>query len=78
MFTFGTAVNQWFQAFRIFRVDEVHESRIHPAPRFDRIKAANNKIELHVVIVIFILDFAEVPDAVVEEMLQIKMYGLTR
>jgi hypothetical protein len=67
MFTFGTTIDQRLQAFGIFGIYEINESRVHPAPSFNGIETTYDKIELHVVIIVFVLDFAKVPEIIVSK-----------
>ena len=59
--TFRAAVDERFQALRIFWVDEVYECCVDPSPCFYRVQATNYEVELHVVVIILVLDFAVVP-----------------
>ena len=56
--TFCPAVNQWLHTLWILRIHEIYERCIDPTSRFYRIETADNEIELHVVVVIFILDLS--------------------
>lgn len=54
--TFCSAINQRFQALFIFLVDHVHQRRVDPSPRRDRVEPGDDNIELHVKVVTKILD----------------------
>ncbi len=56
--TFCSAVNQWLHTFRILRIHEIYERCIDPTSCFYRIETADDEIELHVVVVVFVLNFS--------------------
>jgi hypothetical protein len=59
--TLSATVDQGFQALWVLRVDKVDERGVHPSPRLDRVEPANDEVELHVVIVAFVLDLPKIP-----------------
>lgn len=58
--TFRPTIYQWFQTFRFFGVDEVDEGSVHPSTRFDGVQTAYDEVELHVIVIVLILDLAEI------------------
>lgn len=56
--TFSSTVYQRLQALRVLRIHEIHERRVDPSSRLNRVQAADDKVELHVVIVVFVLDLS--------------------
>lgn len=56
--TFSSAVNQWFQTLGFLRIYEIYEHSIDPTSCFYRIESADDDIELHVVLVIFVLNLS--------------------
>lgn len=56
--TFSTTVNERLQTLRVLRVDEVHKRGVHPSPRLNRIETADDEVELHVEVVVFVLDLS--------------------
>ena len=61
LLTLGTTVNQRLQALRVLRVDQVHQGRVHPPTRLDGVKTTNNEVELHVEVVVLVLDLPVEP-----------------
>lgn len=57
MQTFCTTVDEWLQALRDLRIYHVDESRVDPPSRFHRVQATDDKVELHVVFLVLVLDF---------------------
>ena len=60
--TFSSSVNHGLEAFWILWVNEVDKSCVYPAPSFYGIKTADNEVELHIVVVIFILNLPEITE----------------
>ena len=58
--TFSPAVNERFQALWIVRIDHVYQSGVYPSPRLDRVQAAYDQIELHVILLVLVLYFSKV------------------
>lgn len=56
---FGATVNQGLQGLGSI-TDESHQGRIDPSPCLDTVQTANDQLELHVEVVILVLDFAGV------------------
>jgi len=56
--TFSSAIDQRLQALWIFHVNHSDQGSVNPAASLDAVKAADNDLELHVVVLIFILDLA--------------------
>ena len=54
--TFSSAINQGLQAVLVLRVYHSNQGRIDPTPRFHAIKTTYNKLELHVVFFVLVLD----------------------
>lgn len=61
--TFSAAIDQRLETFWDLWVDEVDESGAHPPASVDRVQSADDEIELHVVVVIFILNLAMVAES---------------
>lgn len=58
--TFRASVDQRLQALRVLLVHQPDQGRAHPPPRVDRIESADDHVELHVVVVVLVLDLAVV------------------
>ena len=58
--TFGSTVDHRFERFGHFWIDEIDESSAHPSSRVDGIESADDHGELHVVRIVFVLNFAEI------------------
>ena len=58
--TFSPAVNEGFQALWIIWIDHVHQSGVYPSPRLNRVQAAYDQIELHVILLVLVLYFTKV------------------
>lgn len=56
--TFSSAIDQWFQALWVLWIYQIDQSRVDPSTCFDGIQAANDEVELHIVVIIFILDLS--------------------
>lgn len=56
--TFSTAINQGFVRFGVLGVCQIDKSSIDPASGFDGVQAADNQVEGHVVIIVFVLNLA--------------------
>lgn len=53
--TFCPTINQWLQRVLVVHVDHIHEGGIDPSPCFDAVETANNKLKLHIEILIELL-----------------------
>ena len=58
--TFSATVNQWFETLWILRVDEIDECGVDPSTGFNRVQTADDNVELHVIVVILVLNLAKV------------------
>lgn len=58
--TLGSAIDEWLQTFWVFGINEVDERGIDPATSFDRVETTYNKIELHVIVIVLVLNFSKV------------------
>ena len=58
--TFGSTVDQRFQALWVLWINHADQCGVDPAASLDTIETTNNNLELHVVILILILNFANV------------------
>ena len=58
--TFCAAVYERFQALRILLIYHVNKCGIDPPPCFNRVKTADDEVELHVVCLILVLDLPKV------------------
>lgn len=56
--TFGASVHQRLQRFWVVHVDHADESGVDPAPRLDAVESADDDLELHVEILVLVLDLA--------------------
>lgn len=56
----GAAVDERLEAVGVVAVDEVDEGGADPPARVDRVEAADDEVELHVVVVVLVLDLAVV------------------
>ena len=61
MHTLGTTVNQWLKTLRVLWIHHVHKCRVDPPTSFYGIETADDEVELHVVVIVLVLDFAVVP-----------------
>jgi hypothetical protein len=57
--TFSSAVNQRLQTLGVFHVNHSDQGGVNPAASLDAVKAANDDLELHIVVLILILDLAD-------------------
>ena len=58
--TLRPAVDERLHALWVVLVDELHELCIDPPPRLDAVEPADDEVELHVVLVVLVLDLAKV------------------
>lgn len=58
--TFCAAVNERFQTLWVLRINQVYERRVDPPTRLHRVEATNHEIELHVIVVVFVLNLSKV------------------
>jgi hypothetical protein len=58
--TFGTAVDQGLQAVGVVLIQHANQSSVDPSSRFDAVEPADNKVELHIVILVLVLDLSAV------------------
>ena len=58
--TFRSTVNEWLQTLGVFWVYHVDEGRVNPSPRLNRVKTTDDEVELHVVVLVLVLDLAKV------------------
>jgi hypothetical protein len=56
--TFSASIDQRLQAFRVFHIHQIYQSRVDPSPSFDAVQTANNNIELHVEVIVLVLNLA--------------------
>ena len=55
--TFGSAVNEGLKTLDR-AADQADQGGVDPAPRLDAVQAANHELELHVEVVVLVLDLA--------------------
>ena len=60
MCTFCASIDEGLQTLRLFWVYHVDEGCIDPATGFDGIEATDDKVELHVILFVLVLDLSEV------------------
>jgi hypothetical protein len=58
LLTFGSSINQWLKAVFIFWVNQVDKCGVDPSPGLNAVQATNDYVELHVKIVVLVLDLA--------------------
>jgi len=56
--TLSATINERLQASLIIHVHHAHKSRINPPPSFYAVKATDDNVELHVVVLVLVLDLA--------------------
>lgn len=61
--TFCTTIDQWFQAFFILRIHHIDESGINPSTRTDGVQASDDDVELHVEVLVVVLNLVVMTDA---------------
>lgn len=50
--TFCSAVNQWFERVLVIHVNHIHQRRVDPPSCFDAVETADNKLKLHVEVLV--------------------------
>lgn len=58
--TFRSAINQWLQALWVFWIDHSNQCRVDPSASFNTVKPTHNHFELHVIILILVLNLSYV------------------
>ena len=58
--TFSTTIDQWLQALGILHVNHADKSRINPSSGLDAVETADDNLELHIVILVFVLNLAHI------------------
>ena len=61
MHTLCATVNKRLQALRVLGINQVHQCCVHPSTRFYGVEATNDEIELHVEVVVLVLDLPVEP-----------------
>lgn len=56
--TLRTTVNERFETLWNVRVDEIDERRAHPPSSIHRVESTDDNVELHVIVVVLVLNFA--------------------
>lgn len=56
--TFRSTINQWLETLRHLWVDQIHQRSAHPPSGVNRIQATDDEVELHVIIVVLVLNLA--------------------
>jgi hypothetical protein len=56
--TLRTTINQWLQGLEVILIHHSHERSIDPSTSFHTVEPADHHLELHVVILILVLDLA--------------------
>jgi len=81
--TFSTAINKWLQAFDVVIVYHSDQRRVYPSSGLNTVKSTDNNVELHVIVLIFILDLAykrrdlDTPHSLLDEPCCCFGFGLT-
>ena len=58
--TFGSTINEGLQTLRVVRVNHVHKCGVDPSPRLYGVETTDDEVELHVVVLVLVLDLAKV------------------
>ena len=58
VYTFRASVDQWLETLHVVMVNYAHERSVDPTPRLDTVQTTNYQFELHIVVLVFILDFS--------------------
>ena len=79
MHTFCAAINKRLEALRVLRVYKVHKRGIYPATGLNRIQSADHEVELHVIVVILILNLSVITRVIMRAKLlgNKNTYGVT-
>jgi len=58
--TFGASINQRLQAVWVFFINQSNQCSINPSPSLNTVQSANDNVELHVEIVVLVLNLTVV------------------